>query len=908
MIRQGHRDRFFWTAPILVLFVFLCALSPALSRPLPPDLFCVDLNPLPIEDGGDPALLQAMRDLEVGRVRLPGGGTAPYWDWERGGLVRRSGVVPPFGDQARARRGLTLAALEPLFDRLAALPLFVANPLTLSVDNNLGQLRQAQRLGLAVDRLQLGESPSPRLDWQQQAALLARQQALASAVRAAFPVAQLALPLPAPDGEGLWPRWMAGWVSLAAQNGLFAQVEALALPLRLHRPALPEGWPAPGTLPPERARALAGDMAGLLLARSRASLAALDTLAVPRNPALWITSLAVDEPPEQPLLAGTWLQGLVALSQHLLLLGQERVRHVCHHVLTGHPHWQLLVGPRGRAMAPQMPSASPASPASLPNAAEGVAGDTPGPAPETETETETGTETDATARSEAQETAPNSPAPSALYRTDAAPYAATASGRLLPLLRVLTGSGAQGWPARLVPLTPDAARHQPTALAWISHHGEGITLLAVNGGSTAQVLPLAGLDPLAIGVEAAAETTTETRDPSLPGQAGLEQAGLERLGPQRAGPGRWLHRLWVHRLWAEPWQRVPGPQPIHSASQALDPGLDRLEIAPFSVALITATATPPWSPREDRPTAPPAAANRSAPIGDKASRTAPTTATATAAAGAISRHKGLVYAEPEGRPLHLDLYLPPRPWLNPKVPVVLYLHGGGWRRGGREQLPSYLNRLVTEDRYALASAEYRLSGEAVFPAALHDAKAAVRWLRAEGRRWGLDGTRIVAWGQSAGGHLAALLATTDDEAGLNGSLGTHVGIPNHIRAAVALFAPTDLASLAADCAVSDCNHDPAAAASPGSRLLGCPLSDCLDLARTASPVFHVDATSAPILLAHGDRDRLVPYRQARRLWERMRSFDRPTLLVTVEGGGHGSFPEPAVARLRRVLRELLEKG
>jgi acetyl esterase/lipase len=134
----------------------------------------------------------------------------------------------------------------------------------------------------------------------------------------------------------------------------------------------------------------------------------------------------------------------------------------------------------------------------------------------------------------------------------------------------------------------------------------------------------------------------------------------------------------------------------------------------------------------------------------------------------VQTHPGIEYATVLGyRPLLLDLYLPAPGSRPAQAPVVLFLHGGGWGLGSRTEVgppfddwqPSFFERLA-QAGFAVASADYRLSGEAQFPAQLHDAKAAVRWLRRNAGEYGLDGDRIVAWGPSAGGHLAALLGLT----------------------------------------------------------------------------------------------------------------------------------------------------
>ncbi len=121
----------------------------------------------------------------------------------------------------------------------------------------------------------------------------------------------------------------------------------------------------------------------------------------------------------------------------------------------------------------------------------------------------------------------------------------------------------------------------------------------------------------------------------------------------------------------------------------------------------------------------------------------------------VTIHRDLVYASPHGKPLLADLYLPRQP--PARLPVIVWLHGGGWRLGDRRLAPD-LQRYFAQEGFAMASIEYRLSGEASFPAAVEDVKTAVRWLRASTDAYGLDAKRIGLWGSSSGGHLAALAA------------------------------------------------------------------------------------------------------------------------------------------------------
>ncbi len=164
---------------------------------------------------------------------------------------------------------------------------------------------------------------------------------------------------------------------------------------------------------------------------------------------------------------------------------------------------------------------------------------------------------------------------------------------------------------------------------------------------------------------------------------------------------------------------------------------------------------------------------------------------------------GVPYAALPGiRPLEIDVWLPLRS--EDPAPAVLFLHGGGWRAGSRHLagpafrgvLPSPFEQ-VARAGIAVASADYRLSGEATWPAQLHDVKAAVRWLRARAGELGIDGDRIAAWGESAGGHLAELLGLTTGDPALEGDVGV-TGPSSEVCAVVAWYAPSDLRMMAAD--------------------------------------------------------------------------------------------------------------
>jgi acetyl esterase/lipase len=249
---------------------------------------------------------------------------------------------------------------------------------------------------------------------------------------------------------------------------------------------------------------------------------------------------------------------------------------------------------------------------------------------------------------------------------------------------------------------------------------------------------------------------------------------------------------------------------------------------------------------------------------------------------------GVEYAAIRGfRPLLLDLHLPQS---SKPAAVVVFLHGGGWAVGTRKRCCPVIDELAPFDRFAqtglaVAAVDYRLSGEAVFPAQLHDAKAAVRWLRANATEHGIDGERILAWGESAGGHIAALLGLVDDDdPELAGSLGP-AGVSSAVCGVIDWFGPSDLVALAGEPGgPGGIGHD-----SPHSSegaLLGGVVSDLTDAARAASPVTHVRVGAPPFQIKHGLGDRAVPASQSERLAAALEAAGVPVDLELIEGAGH----------------------
>jgi acetyl esterase/lipase len=275
---------------------------------------------------------------------------------------------------------------------------------------------------------------------------------------------------------------------------------------------------------------------------------------------------------------------------------------------------------------------------------------------------------------------------------------------------------------------------------------------------------------------------------------------------------------------------------------------------------------------------------------------------------------GVPYAATRGiRPLELDLVLPPErvPESHGPCPVVVFLHGGGWQVGSRHSAgpgydgarPSPFER-IAQAGIAVASVDYRLSGEAVWPAQLHDAKAAVRWLRARAEEIGIEPGRVAAWGESAGGHLAELLGLTIDDPQLEGDVGI-TGPSSAVSAVAAWYAPSDVAVVA-----TDTGADPADPTTRENRLLGAPAPEVPELAAQASPLSHVRPGAPPFLLLHGEADGVIPPVQSVRLHTALVEAGVPAELLLYEEADHmwvGSPEAPAEALIRTVgfLREQL---
>ena len=255
--------------------------------------------------------------------------------------------------------------------------------------------------------------------------------------------------------------------------------------------------------------------------------------------------------------------------------------------------------------------------------------------------------------------------------------------------------------------------------------------------------------------------------------------------------------------------------------------------------------------------------------------------------------RDIVYATVNDRDLLLDLYLPNRAEMAKEtnlkeglLPVIVWIHGGGWKGGGKGS--GGRARGAVDRGYALVDVEYRLSGEAIFPAQIQDCKASIRWIRANARKYGLDPKRIGVMGSSAGGHLVALLGTSADTDEFDTDANS--GHSSQVQAVCDLWGPTDLLQMdAQNLPGARWTHD--SPESPESRLVGGPIQKepHRSLAVRANPIGYIHKSEglAPFLLVHGDSDLSVPPGQSQLLHDALKRAGADVTLRFVKNGGHG---------------------
>jgi len=227
----------------------------------------------------------------------------------------------------------------------------------------------------------------------------------------------------------------------------------------------------------------------------------------------------------------------------------------------------------------------------------------------------------------------------------------------------------------------------------------------------------------------------------------------------------------------------------------------------------------------------------------------------------------------------LDIYLPSLG--NGPFPIVVWIHGGGWMSGSKSNVNGIY---LLNHGFAIVSINYRLTGEAIFPAQIHDCKGAIRWLRANAHKYNLDPNKIGVFGSSAGGHLVALLGTSEGVENLEGNVGGNLSYSSKVQAVCDWYGPSNFVTIV--------NYpsgiDHSLATSPEGRLIGGAIKDNIDKAIAASPITYVSSDDPPFLIMHGTADMTVPFHQSVELDSAFKKINHDVLFIPQIGAGHGS--------------------
>ncbi|MCX6849626.1 MAG: alpha/beta hydrolase [Verrucomicrobia bacterium] len=255
------------------------------------------------------------------------------------------------------------------------------------------------------------------------------------------------------------------------------------------------------------------------------------------------------------------------------------------------------------------------------------------------------------------------------------------------------------------------------------------------------------------------------------------------------------------------------------------------------------------------------------------------------------------YAKVGESSLKLDLHRPQGE--NP--PLIVYVHGGGWRAGSKTDTPIVD---LYDKGFAIASVDYRLSTQAVFPSQVHDIKAAIRFLRAKAGLYHINASKIAIIGSSAGGHLAALVGVSNGNPELEGKVGEHLDQSSDAQVIVSFFGASNLETI-----ISQSTPEGRDFRIPALKLL---LGDTPDkkpeLAKLASPVTHLDKNDPPLLLIHGDADPQMPPQQSQELAKAYESQGLPVILIMLPGSLHGGaefYDEERTAIVAKFLDKVL---
>ncbi|CAH0529878.1 alpha/beta hydrolase [Vibrio hippocampi] len=251
------------------------------------------------------------------------------------------------------------------------------------------------------------------------------------------------------------------------------------------------------------------------------------------------------------------------------------------------------------------------------------------------------------------------------------------------------------------------------------------------------------------------------------------------------------------------------------------------------------------------------------------------------ASDAFHVEKDIVYKRVGEREIKLDIYTP-NLQAKQQYPLLVWVHGGAWKRGSKDAIPTknpLLLESVLEQGYALASVDYRLSGEATFPAPVQDINDALNFLHDEASRYHIDANNVVMMGRSAGGHLAGFIGATNTA---YGDVDFYSQPKYHVSAVVSFFGPTDLLALGQK------GGRPTSKKSSVSRFLGDIPANIPKLAEQASTTTYINEQTPPYIQLHGTLDKRVPLSQSEVLKQKLDKFGVENQLFIEEGVGHSA--------------------
>jgi len=252
----------------------------------------------------------------------------------------------------------------------------------------------------------------------------------------------------------------------------------------------------------------------------------------------------------------------------------------------------------------------------------------------------------------------------------------------------------------------------------------------------------------------------------------------------------------------------------------------------------------------------------------------------------------------DANPAHLlDLYLPKKPSDEPH-PLIVFIHGGGWQESDKNSIVGLLYVLIQDGAFVGASINYRLSGEAKWPAQIYDCKGALRWLRAHAKEYNFDPEKVGLIGISAGGHLVSLLGTSGGVAELEGTVGGNAEQSSRAQCVINLCGVADMLTIKAQGTILD----PEKPNAPFFKLFGGPLSEHVKEATAASPSTYITADDPPFLHVHGTKDPLVPIAQSLEFSAALKKKGVSSTMITGKDGGH-VFVAPEMLTMMRLFME-----